>query len=69
MSVAVSRRPLTTEARDKSQDSPRGIYGGPSETGTACSHIISLSSISIIPPVLHIYSHSTVIDACSGAVD
>jgi hypothetical protein len=35
MPVAVCRRPFTTEARDKSQDSPRGICGGPSEIGTA----------------------------------
>ena len=58
MAVAVSRRPFTMEARDKSQDSPRGICGGPSETGTAFPPIITLSSISIVHPLLHIYIFS-----------
>jgi hypothetical protein len=68
MAVAVSRRPLTAEARNKSQDSPRGICGGRSETGTTIPPIIALSSNSIIPPVLHIYSHSSAFDIRDGAV-
>jgi hypothetical protein len=34
MAQAVSRRPLTAEARVRSSISPRGIYGGQSGTGT-----------------------------------
>jgi hypothetical protein len=69
MAVAVSRPPLTAEARDKSQDSPRGICGGRSETGTTIPPIITLSSNSIIPSVLlHIYSHSSAFDIRDGAV-
>ena len=51
MAVAVSRRPLTAETRDKFQDSPRGICGGPSETGTAFSPIIALTCISYHSPI------------------
>jgi hypothetical protein len=37
MAQAVSRRPLTAEARVRSRVSPRGIYGGQSGTGTGFS--------------------------------
>jgi hypothetical protein len=68
MAVAVSRRPLTAKARDKSQNSPREICGGSSMTGTTIPPIIVLSFNSIIPPVLHIYCHSSAFDARGGAV-
>ena len=71
MAVAVCRRPYTTEVRGKSQDSPRGICGRPSETWTAVPPfppVITRSTVSTIPPELHIYSHSFAIDACGGAI-
>jgi hypothetical protein len=41
MAQAVSRRPLTAEARVRSRVSPCGIYGGQSDTGTGFSPSIS----------------------------
>ena len=54
---AVSRRPLTSEARVRSQFSLCGICGGQSGTGTGLSSSTSLLSVSIIPPSLHTHSN------------
>jgi hypothetical protein len=48
MAQAVSRRPLTAEARVRDQDSPCGICGGQSGTG------IGFSPVNIISPSLSI---------------
>jgi hypothetical protein len=37
MAQAISHRPLTAGARVRSQVSPRGIFGGQSDTGTGFS--------------------------------
>jgi hypothetical protein len=51
---AVSRRPLTTEARFRSQVSPCGICGGKSCTGTGPPPpVLRFSPVNFIPPVLH----------------
>jgi hypothetical protein len=42
MAQAVSRRPLTAEARVRSRFSPCGICGGQSGTGTGLSQITSV---------------------------
>jgi hypothetical protein len=42
MAQAVSRRPLTAEARVQSRVSPCGICGGQSSTGTGFSPITSV---------------------------
>jgi len=46
---------LTTEARDQSQASPRGMYGGQRGTGTGCSPNMSFLSHHYHPPVRHVY--------------
>jgi hypothetical protein len=48
MAQAVSRRPLTAEARVLSRVSPCGIYGGQSGTGTGFS-----PSTSVFPCQFH----------------
>jgi hypothetical protein len=48
MAQAVSRRPLTVEARVRSRVSPRGICGGRSGTGTGFS-----PSTSVFPCQFH----------------
>jgi len=56
MAQAVSRRILTAEARLQSHTSPCGICGGLSGSGTGFSPSTSVSSVSIIPPLLHTHS-------------
>jgi hypothetical protein len=49
MSQAVSRRPLTTEARVCARVSPCGICGGQSGTEAGNSSSSSVSPVNIIP--------------------
>jgi hypothetical protein len=54
MAQAVSRRPLTAEARVRYRVSPCGICGGRSGTGTCFfPRVRRFSSVSFIPPVPH----------------
>jgi hypothetical protein len=53
MTQAVSRRPVTAEARVRSWVSPRGVCGGQSGTGTGFSPSTSVSPVNFIPPVLY----------------
>jgi hypothetical protein len=53
MAQAVSRRPLTTEARVRSRVSPRGIRGGQSDSGTGLPEYFGFPPVNFIPPVLH----------------
>jgi hypothetical protein len=53
MAQAVSRRPLTAEARVRSRFSPIGICDGQSGTGTGFPQVLRFSPVSFIPPVLH----------------
>jgi hypothetical protein len=55
MAQAVSRRPVTAEARVRSQVSPHGIFGGQSGTGTGFffPRVPRFSRVSFIPPLLH----------------
>jgi hypothetical protein len=54
MAQAVSRRPLTAEARVPSRVTPCGICGGQSCTVTGFSpRLIRFSPVNFIPPVLH----------------
>jgi hypothetical protein len=54
MAQAVSRRPLTAEARVRSPVSPCGICGGRSGTGTGFfPRVLPFSPVNLIPPVLH----------------
>jgi hypothetical protein len=54
MAQAVSRRPLTAEARVRPRVSPCGICGGQSGTGTGFSpRVLTFSPVNSIPPVLH----------------
>jgi hypothetical protein len=52
---AVSRRPLTAEARVRSRVSPCGICGGQSGTGTGIfpPQVLRFSPVNFIPSVLH----------------
>jgi hypothetical protein len=52
MAQAVSRRPLTAEARVRSRIGPCGICGGQSGTGTGYSPSTSVFPDHFIPPVL-----------------
>jgi hypothetical protein len=53
MAQAVSRRPLTTEARVRSQVSPCEIFCGQSGTETGFSPSCQFSPVNFIPLVLH----------------
>jgi hypothetical protein len=53
MDQAVSRRPLTAEARVRSRVSPSGACGGQSGTGTGFSPSCRFSPVDFIPLVLH----------------
>jgi hypothetical protein len=53
MAQAVSRRPLTAEARVRSRVSPCGICGGQSGTGTGFSPSTLVFLVNFIPPMLH----------------
>jgi hypothetical protein len=57
MAQAVSRQPLTDEARVRARINPCGIRGGQSGTGTEFSLSSSFSPVNIIHPELrtHIY--------------
>jgi len=57
MFQAVSRRPLTSEARVQSQYSPYEICGRQSDTRRGCSPSISVPPVSIIPLILHTHLH------------
>jgi hypothetical protein len=50
MAQAVSRRPLTAEARVRARVTPCGIWGKQSGTGTGFSSSSSVFPVSIIPP-------------------
>ena len=56
-SQAVSRRHLSAEFRVRSQNSPCGICGGRSGTRPDVPPSTSVSPVSIIPPMLHIFLH------------
>jgi hypothetical protein len=53
MAQAVSRRPLTAEARFRSRASSCGICGGQIGTGTVFPRVLRSSPVNFIPPVLH----------------
>jgi hypothetical protein len=53
---AVSRRPLTAEETVRSQVNACEICGGQRGTGTGFSPSTPVSSVSIIPPMLHTHS-------------
>jgi hypothetical protein len=59
MAQAVSCRPHTAEARVRSQVSPCEIYGGQIGTVTGFPANISVSPVSIIPPMIdtHLQVH------------
>jgi len=50
---AVSRRPLTSEARAQSHTSPCEICGGRSGTGIGFSPSNSVSPVTLVPAMLH----------------
>jgi hypothetical protein len=54
MAQAVSRQPLTADARVRARVSP---CGGETVTGTGFSRIFSVYSVSIIPPWLFIFMY------------
>jgi hypothetical protein len=53
MAQAVSRRPLTAEARVRFRFSPCDICGGQSGTGTGFSPSCRFYPVNLIPLVLH----------------
>jgi hypothetical protein len=54
MAQAVSRQPLTAEARVRSRVSPCGICGGQCGTGTGFSpRVLRIFPVSFIIPVIH----------------
>jgi hypothetical protein len=53
MAQAVSRRPVTAEARVRTPVSPCGICGGQSGTGTGFPRALGFSLVNFIPPLLH----------------
>jgi hypothetical protein len=55
MAQAVSRRPLTAEARVRSRVSQCGVCGGQSGTGTGFSPSCRFSPVNFIPLVLHYF--------------
>jgi hypothetical protein len=55
MAQAVSRWPLTAEARVRARVNPCGICGGQSSTGQVFSEYFGLPCKYIIPPLLHIH--------------
>jgi hypothetical protein len=53
MAQAVSRRPLTAQARVRSRVGPCGICGRQGALGQVFSRVLRFSPVSFIPPVLH----------------
>jgi hypothetical protein len=53
MAQAISRRPVTAEARVQSRVSPCGVCGGQSGTGTGSSPSCRFSPVNFILLVLH----------------
>jgi hypothetical protein len=58
MAQAVSRWPLTAEARVRTRVNPCGICGGQSGTGTGFSQEFFAFPVSIIPPGFHTHVSS-----------
>jgi hypothetical protein len=58
MAQAVSRRPLTADARVRSRVSPCGICGGQNCTGTGFSpRVLQFSPVNFFPPVFHYWEN------------
>jgi hypothetical protein len=57
MAEAVIRRPLTVEARVRTQVSPCAICGEQSALGQVCLKLLPSSPVSIIPLTLHAHLH------------
>jgi hypothetical protein len=57
MGQVVSRRPITSVARFRSQAIPFEIGGGQSDTVTGFSPSSSVSPVSIVPPMLDTHLH------------